>query len=165
MEKHTDLAQVEYWILSEYCDNGSLSDYLKGHLVSWPEALSIAEGVSRGLAHLHEEAALSRAGGAAKPAVAHRDFKSKNVLLRRDLTPCVADFGLALIFHPHRPIGDVHPQVSPPPPHCPPLPPCPPLLSLLIPPPPQSENRPRRSCAFTIACHASITISLSISFF
>ena len=112
VEKHTDLAQVEYWILSEYCDNGSLSDYLKGHLVTWAEALRVAEGVSRGLAHLHEEAPLSRTAGAAKPAVAHRDFKSKNVLLRRDLTPCVADFGLALIFHPQRPIGDVHPQVG-----------------------------------------------------
>ncbi|XP_043233949.1 activin receptor type-2B-like [Amphibalanus amphitrite] len=112
VEKHTDLAQVEYWILSEYCEHGSLCDYLKGHLVSWPEALRIAEGVARGLAHLHEEAPLSRAAGAAKPAVAHRDFKSKNVLLRADLTPCVADFGLALIFYPHRPIGDVHPQVG-----------------------------------------------------
>ena len=113
MEKHTDLAQVEYWILSEYYDHGSLSDYLKGHLVSWPEALRIAEGVARGLAHLHEEAPLCRAAGVGqKPAVAHRDFKSKNVLLRRDLTPCVADFGLALIFHPQRPIGDVHPQVG-----------------------------------------------------
>lgn len=54
VEKHTDLAQVEYWILSEYCDNGSLCDYLKSHLVSWPEALRITEGVARGLAHLHE---------------------------------------------------------------------------------------------------------------
>jgi len=111
VEKHTYLAQVEYWILSEYCDNGSLSDYLKGHLVSWPEALRISEGVARGLAHLHEEMPAGRAG-AAKPAVAHRDFKSKNVLLRRDLTPCVADFGLALIFHANRPIGDIHPQVG-----------------------------------------------------
>ena len=48
----------------------------------------------------------------AKPAVAHRDFKSKNVLLKSDLTACVADFGLALKFEPGRGPGVTHGLVS-----------------------------------------------------
>ena len=67
--------------------------------------------MTRGLTHLHEEVQACK-GNATKPAVAHRDFKSKNVLLKSDLTACIADFGLALIFYPGRPVGDTHGQVS-----------------------------------------------------
>ena len=60
--------------------------------------------------HLHEEIPANKAEGY-KPAIAHRDFKSKNVLLKSDLTACIADFGLALIFQPGKPCGDTHGQV------------------------------------------------------
>jgi serine/threonine protein kinase len=61
--------------------------------------------------HLHEEIPANKADGY-KPAVAHRDFKSKNVLLKNDMSACIADFGLALIFHPGKPCGDTHGQVG-----------------------------------------------------
>ncbi len=63
--------------------------------------------MSRGLAHLHEE--LSPKGTMdMKLAVAHRDFKSKNVLLKDDLTACIGDFGLAFIFEPGKRIDDTN---------------------------------------------------------
>lgn len=46
-----------------------------------------------GLAFLHEEFYLD---GELKPSVVHRDFKSKNVMLKSDLSACIGDFGFAV---------------------------------------------------------------------
>lgn len=79
--------------------------------MSWRELCQIAEGITRGLTHLHEELPPCKGEGY-KPAISHRDFKSKNVLLKTDLTACIADFGLALIFLPGHSPGDTHGQVT-----------------------------------------------------
>ncbi|KAI1280684.1 Activin receptor type-2A [Halotydeus destructor] len=101
----------EYWLITEYLEEGSLCDYLKTHVVSYEDLIKIAEGMARGLTHLHEELPASRTEKL-KPTVAHRDFKSKNVLLKPDLTACVADFGLALVFHPNEPQNESLGQVG-----------------------------------------------------
>lgn len=41
-----------------------------------------------------------------------RDIKSKNVLLKNNLTACIADFGLALKFEAGKSAGDTHGQVN-----------------------------------------------------
>uniref|UniRef100_A0A3Q2P315 Serine/threonine-protein kinase receptor n=1 Tax=Fundulus heteroclitus TaxID=8078 RepID=A0A3Q2P315_FUNHE len=41
-----------------------------------------------------------------------RDFKSKNIILRSDLTAVIADFGLAVCFQPGEPPGETHGQVG-----------------------------------------------------
>lgn len=105
VDKIGDNLQAEYWLITAYHEKGSLCDYLKAHTLTWAEAWRVAVCVARGLAHLHEE-------GNGKPAVAHRDFKSKNVLLKSDLSACIADFGLALIFVAGRGCGDAHGQVG-----------------------------------------------------
>ncbi|XP_013137777.1 PREDICTED: activin receptor type-2A-like [Papilio polytes] len=105
VDKKGDNLQAEYWLISAYHEKGSLCDYLKAHTLTWAEAWRISACVARGLAHLHEE-------GGGKPAVAHRDFKSKNVLLKSDMSACIADFGLALIFVAGRGCGDAHGQVG-----------------------------------------------------
>lgn len=110
-EKRVELNNTDFWLITAYCNHGSLCDYLKSHTVSWAELCRIAESMSRGLMHLHEEIPASKTDGL-KPSIAHRDFKSKNVLLKDDLTACIADFGLALIFTPGKPCGDTHGQVG-----------------------------------------------------
>ena len=109
-EKHVD-PHVDFWLITEYHAHGSLCDYLKSHTVTWPELCKISESMARGLMHLHEEIPANKKEDI-KPAVAHRDFKSKNVLLKSDLSACIADFGLALIFEPGQPCGDTHGQVG-----------------------------------------------------
>ncbi|MEQ2174810.1 Activin receptor type-2A, partial [Goodea atripinnis] len=71
---------------------GSVCDYLKANVLSWSELCLIAQTMSRGLAYLHKDIP------GHKPCIAHRDFKTKNILLKSDLTACIADFGLALRF-------------------------------------------------------------------
>lgn len=53
-------------------------------------ALTIANGIS----HLHMEIV----GTQGKPAIAHRDIKSRNVLVKSDLTCAIADLGLAVRY-------------------------------------------------------------------
>ena len=97
----------ELWLITEYHEKGSLFEFLTNHLVSWKDLCSIAFGMTCGLNYLHEEQSVG-----IKPAIAHRDIKSKNVLIKSDLTPCLADFGLALVFEQGKPISDTYPQVG-----------------------------------------------------
>lgn len=112
VEKHGDNLQAEFWLITEYHDHGSLCDYLKAHTLTWPELCRIAETMTMGLMHLHEDVRSKSLEHFVKPAIAHRDFKSKNVLLKSDMTACIADFGLALIFYSGKSCGDTHGQVG-----------------------------------------------------
>ncbi|GMY37734.1 probable leucine-rich repeat receptor-like serine/threonine-protein kinase At3g14840 [Fagus crenata] len=78
-------------LVYEYMENNSLANALFGPLegrvnLDWPARQKICLGIARGLAFLHEESALK---------IVHRDIKSTNVLLDRDLNPKISDFGLA----------------------------------------------------------------------
>jgi len=93
---------TDYWLVTDYHEHGSLYDYLKRDVLTVDELMTVAVSMCRGLAFLHTTVGT-------KPPVAHRDFKSRNVLIRRDLTACIADFGLSLTLHEYP--GDVHGQV------------------------------------------------------
>ena len=54
--------------------------------------ISILVSITSGLLHLHTEIF----GTQGKPAIAHRDIKSKNILMTSDSSCCIADFGLAV---------------------------------------------------------------------
>lgn len=83
----------EYWIITEYHTNGSLCDFLKINLLSWPQMVLLVHSILEGLAYLHSESIDPRK----QFAIAHRDLKSKNILVKKDgQTCCIADFGLAL---------------------------------------------------------------------
>lgn len=83
------------WLITEYHANGSIYEFLKQNIITLPQLLHIATTTLAGVAFLHEEI-LSSDERRAKPTIIHRDLKSKNVLLKRDLTACIADFGLAV---------------------------------------------------------------------
>lgn len=79
--------------IMEYCENGSLREYLEKKVLSWSEAVVLASGITSAVAFLHSE---SFQAGGMKVAVAHRDLKSTNVLVRKDGTGVISDFGLAV---------------------------------------------------------------------
>ncbi len=89
----------EFWLITEFHDRGSLHDVLKSTTISLVDLVKIALSMTQGLAFLHGTKCGS-GGQNDKPIVAHRDFKSKNVLIKPDMTACIADFGFALTFEP-----------------------------------------------------------------
>ena len=94
----------ELWLITEYLDIGSLYDYLKARTITLNQLADIALSLANGLAFLHTDVN-------GKPSVAHRDVKSRNVLLHPDMTACIADFGLALILDASQ-ASDTFPQVT-----------------------------------------------------
>ncbi|KAK1345723.1 hypothetical protein QTO34_008187 [Cnephaeus nilssonii] len=78
----------------DYHENGSLYDYLKSTTLDVKSMLKLAYSSVSGLCHLHTEI-FSTQG---KPAIAHRDLKSKNILVKKNGTCCIADLGLAVKF-------------------------------------------------------------------
>lgn len=83
----------EYWLITEYHSYGSLHDFLKANLITWKQIVSLCHSFFEGLSYLHSENVEPQK----QFAIAHRDLKSKNVLVKTDgATCCIADFGLAL---------------------------------------------------------------------
>lgn len=86
----------EIWMFLEYCTYGSLCDYLDNNEIMGPShATKILYSIISGLNYLHEDYAQS--SRVYKPSIAHRDIKSKNILMRTPEVCCLADFGHVLI--------------------------------------------------------------------
>ena len=97
--------QQQFWLVTEYIEQGSLSDFLKRNTISLENVFHMAQGMALGMAYLHAE--IPRV----KPSIAHRDIKSKNILVKNNLTCCISDFGLSLKFDNKDGPGDTHGQV------------------------------------------------------
>ncbi|XP_068574115.1 activin receptor type-1 isoform X1 [Cebidichthys violaceus] len=85
-------SSTQLWLITHYHENGSLYDYLQRVAVEPSEGLAMAAAIACGLVHLHTEIF----GTEGKPAIAHRDLKSKNILVTKELRCCIADLGLAV---------------------------------------------------------------------
>ncbi|KAL7605895.1 probable LRR receptor-like serine/threonine-protein kinase At1g07650 isoform X1 [Lactuca sativa] len=79
-------------LIYEYMENNCLSRALFGRdkvskaKLTWPVRWKVCLGIARGLVYLHEESQLR---------IVHRDIKTSNVLLDKDLNAKISDFGLA----------------------------------------------------------------------
>lgn len=84
----------ERLLVYEYMQGGSLEEVLHGtsdgrERLTWDLRKQIAKGAARGLAFLHHNCI---------PHIIHRDMKSSNVLLDKDLEARVSDFGMARLI-------------------------------------------------------------------
>ena len=82
-------------LITEYHENGSLYDYLQSNELDVESLLSLICSIAAGIAHLHTEIF----GTQGKPAIAHRDIKSKNILVKRNNECVIAVFGLAVRYN------------------------------------------------------------------
>ncbi|GHU85918.1 serine/threonine-protein kinase PrkC [Clostridia bacterium] len=99
--------ETSQWIVMEYIDGITLKEYItKKKVLNWQEAVYVAIQVLKALQHAHDK------------GVVHRDIKPQNIMLLKEGTVKVMDFGIARFARNDmrtmtgRAIGSVH-YISP----------------------------------------------------
>ncbi|KAM4702060.1 anti-Muellerian hormone type-2 receptor [Discoglossus pictus] len=82
-------------LVLKHCPEGSLRSFLTAHTTDWPTACRMATTLARGLAFLHADIWREDIH---KPAIAHRDLSSDNILVTTDHSCVISDFGLSVVL-------------------------------------------------------------------
>jgi serine/threonine protein kinase len=86
----TFLSEKKFEIYQQINNNLCLlPDTTKSKLLDWQTRYRIIEGIARGLLYLHQDS---------RYRIIHRDLKTSNILLDKDMTPKISDFGMARMF-------------------------------------------------------------------
>lgn len=99
---------TQLWLVTDYHENGSLFDFLTTHTVNSRTMVLMALTIATGLAHLHMDIVGTYVKTqckeckecTGKPGISHRDLKSKNILVKRNLSCAIGDLGLAVRHNP-----------------------------------------------------------------
>ncbi len=93
---YTVLFPTEFWLIMRYYEHGCLADHLIDNTLPQKKVLCILRSIADALEYLHHP--FKSFYGPNHGGVAHRDIKTRNILLKDEIGNCVvADFGLALV--------------------------------------------------------------------